>query len=110
MEPTEAPVYTLNITGAEKLNVQADDTTILSVSFEILKNGEHDVTYTHGFPLETSEVDVRASLAEFLANYEATREVWKRNEAFTVANAAADETIAKLVGEPIINEEETPTA
>ncbi len=106
MEDTTAPVYTIQVLSAEKNNVQADNTDLLSLQFAIIKDGEPVDTYSHGFPLATPKEEIVESLNFTLANYVATREVWKRNEAFATANAVADETIESIVGTEITNSPE----
>ena len=98
--------YSLTITGAEKLTVQADNSTVLSVAFDIVKDGEVVASYAHGFPLDTPKEDILASLEATRANYAATAAVWAKNEANDAANAVADATIEALVGQEITNPSE----
>lgn len=106
MEDTTSPVYSIKVLSADKINVQADNTDLISVEFSIVKDDETVVTYAHGFPLATTHEEIVESLNFTLANYVATSEVWKRNEAFAAANAVADDTIASIVGTEITNSSE----
>ena len=105
-------MYSVKITGAEKLFVQSDGSTILAVDFDVLQAPAADaadqtpvfvVHYSHGFDLNTTKADIDAYFATFIANYTANAARAVQNAEFDAANATADATIAEIVGINITN-------
>jgi hypothetical protein len=96
-------MHTINITGAEKITVQADGSQLLSVNFDVVKDGAVVVSYAHGFPLTTSEADLEEYFKNWLATYENNKAIAEKNQANADANAAADATISTVVGKSITN-------
>ena len=94
-------MYEIKITSAEKLYVQSDESTVLAVGFDILKDGKVVASYNHGFDLATPAEDIHASLKAVMDNYEANEARTAENVAFDEANAVADQTIVDLVGAEI---------
>jgi hypothetical protein len=94
-------MYTINITAAEKITVQADGSQLLSVSFDVVKDGAVAASYAHGFPLETTSADLQAYFKQWLDTYIANAAIAESNAANTAANAVADETISTVVGTTI---------
>lgn len=93
--------YTIKVVAADKLHVQDSDTTILSVQFEIKRDGETIETRRHGFPLDASPENVETELQTFLEAYVRDIQVAESKAEFAAANAQADETIAEIVGKEI---------
>lgn len=95
------PGYSIVVTSADKLTVQESNETILSVQFDIRKDGEAVQTLRHGFPLEASEDEIMTALEAVLAAHISDSANAKRNAALEAANKVADETISALIGQEI---------
>lgn len=114
-------MYTINITSAEKITVQADGSQLISVAFDVVENREvtaDDVaanselvlgstanfpvaSYAHGFPLETTAEDLQTYFKSWLDTFTSNQSIAQANSANTEANAVADETISTIVGTTI---------
>jgi hypothetical protein len=76
---------------------------VLSVQFDIEKDGEVITTMRHGFLLDTSVADVEAELQKVLDAYIQDAETAESKSEYAKADAQADETIAEIVGKEISN-------
>ena len=98
---------TLRVLGIQKLDVQADNTTVLDVLIE-LYDGEDAIEQRRlSFPLDTSSEALQEELNKFLETFNLDREQGEANKALDEANASADEVISELkgftIGEPPVN-------
>jgi hypothetical protein len=96
-------MYTIKIAAAEKMRVQETGEHMLSVLFNILKEGELVVEMRHGFPLETSVQFLEIAARSILALYISEKDRDERNAEFNAQDKQADETIAGAVGKEITN-------
>lgn len=96
-------MYSATITKAEKLFVQSDGTELLQIDFDVLKDGQVIVSYSHGLPLATTTEEVQAYIKAFIENYEANAIRSAENAERDAALAQADKTIEDVVGLEIKN-------
>lgn len=91
-------MYSIKITSAEKQNVQSDGSVQLAVGFDIYNDDVIEASYNHGFPLDTTQDDLKAYFAVYLETYTANKVRAAANADFDAANKVADETISNIVG------------
>lgn len=95
--------YTYKVCQAQKIMVQEDNSELISVQFEILKDGEVVTTLRHGFPLEAEVEDIEKELQSVADTWAVDVELGEKGAALEKANAKADATIERLVGGEKIN-------
>lgn len=102
-------MYSIKVTAAEKIYIQAVGQWQLAVDFDVLNQEDEKskpvvvAHYSHGFELETDEKTIEQSLKDFLTQYEANLVRAEANKEFDQANDKADATIAAVVGLDITN-------
>lgn len=96
-------MYSVKVTAAEKLFIQSDGSEILAVDFDVLKDSEFVVHYSHGFPLATTSEEINSYLKDFVDNYSANSDRAEANAERDAAQKVADDTIAQVVGIEIKN-------
>lgn len=97
-------MLTIKVTESEILNVVEDNTSILSVQFQISEGEEVLATMRHGFPLDVDPEVLKAELAKTLATFESDRESVARCAENDAKNDSANETMKNLEGLTITNE------
>lgn len=95
---TKKPVYSTKITLAELVTVQEDNSELISVQFEILKDGEVETTLRHGFPIDTEVDAIEAELQNVADTWGVDAELGEKGLALEKAKAKANATIEKLMG------------
>lgn len=98
-------MLTVKVTESEILNVVEDNTSILSVQFQICMGDEVLSTMRHGFPLDIDPEELKAELAKTLATFESDRDGVARCAENDAKTDAANETIKNLEGLTITSEQ-----
>lgn len=102
-------MYSIKITAAEKIYIQATGQWQLAVDFDVLNQADEKsdavvvAHYSHGFELDTEAKVIEGSIKDFLVQYEANLTRAEDNKEFDQANDKADSTIAAVVGLDITN-------
>lgn len=91
-------MHTLTITSIEKKHSIPDSTDFLEVSFSIALDGEEVHAGIHGFPLESTEDEIKESLNQVLTTFLSDQELSASNEEADALNNQADAVIANLSG------------
>lgn len=89
---------TLKIKDIQKLDVQADNNTVLDVTFELYEGETVLEERRQSFPLGTTPDEMQAELQKVLDTYNADRELSVKNAQHEAELAQADETIAAMNG------------
>lgn len=95
---------TLRVLGIQKLDVQADNSTVLDVLVELYDNEDAIEQRRLSFPLDTSHEALQEELSKFLETYNLDREQAEASKEQDAAHANADEVIGAMegftIGEP----------
>lgn len=93
----------LRIQKIDKLDVQADNSTVLDVTFELVNTENDEVieTLRHNFPLNTTEEQMTAELQKVVDTYNNDQELKVKNAELEAAHKVADETIGQMTGKEI---------
>ena len=91
-------VHTLTITSIEKQHSIPDATDYLDVSWAITQDGTTIKEGRHGFPLDTPEDEITASLEKTLATHLEDETRAADNAKVEEIQKQADETIQNLAG------------
>lgn len=96
-------MHKLNVTGIEKAHSIPDAADYLAVSFEIVRPDDGEVVHsgTHGFPLESTEEEIRAELSKLIGTFLQDAERAEANAKVEATHRQADEVIANLSGAEI---------
>ncbi len=104
-------MHALNVTKVEKAHSIPDALDYLAVSFEIVrpstakraKKGAVEVVHsgTHGFPLESTEEEIREALGKLVSTFLKDAERAEANAKVEATHRQADEVIANLSGAEI---------
>lgn len=88
----------ITIKEIAKEMVVADNKEQLAVTIAILEDGEEVQTRKVGYPLDTSEKEIKTELAKALETYLSDKEVGERSAKLEESNKKADKTIKNLTG------------
>lgn len=91
-------MISVSITKSEKITVQYDGSELLSVEFDVMKDGEFKAHYAHGFPLNTTAEEIREYFKNYCTNENANEERAAQNAEREAALKQADETIEEVQG------------
>lgn len=89
---------TLKIKDINKLDVQADNNTVLDVTFELYEGETVLEERRQSFALGTTPDEMQAELQKVLDTYNSDRELHAKNAELDAQHAQADETIAAMTG------------
>lgn len=93
--------YSIQIVSAERVTVQEDNSTVLSVLFNILNGEEIEATLRHGFSQDIAEKELSAELKKVLDSYVSDRQQYDRTAKVAKQNEQTDELISKITGKQI---------
>jgi hypothetical protein len=88
----------VKVSNIQKLDVQADNSTILDVALQVYDGDKLLETRKLGFPLGTTVEDLKAEVDKFRANYNNERAQAEQNAERDAEHATADKTIEEAVG------------
>lgn len=89
---------TLKVLNIDKVDVQADNTTVQDVRIAFFRNDEQVEEKRLSFPLDTTPDQLKEELAKVLATYNLEAEQAEVNAAHEAAHKTADETIQTMTG------------
>lgn len=99
-------MHTITITGTTRERVVDSGQELLAVGVAIENDGVTVAERVLGFPLDTSEEQIREELAKVLAAFVRDQEIATETQRSEELNANADELQAKLEGMTIEHESE----
>lgn len=88
----------LRIKNIEKIDVQADNNTMLDVTFEFLEGDTVIEERRQSFPLDTTPEKMQEELTKVLTTFNSDRSLTEQNAELEAAHKTADETIEQVVG------------